>query len=54
MHDTVIARVLGHADPNFTRRTYMHTEDAPRFDAVDDGFTIELEGLREAAAEGNG
>lgn len=22
VHDTIIARVLGHADPNFTRRTY--------------------------------
>ena len=51
VHDTIIARVLGHADPNFTRKVYMHTEDAPRFDGVDDGFTIELGGLE--AAEGN-
>ena len=54
VHDTIIARVLGHADPNFTRRTYMHTEDAPRFDELDDGFSIELGGLDEAAGEGNG
>jgi hypothetical protein len=31
----------------------MHTEDAPRFDDVDDGFTIELGGLAEASAAGN-
>lgn len=53
VHDTIIARVLGHADPNFTRRVYMHTEDAPRFDELDDGFTIELGGLAEAGGEGN-
>jgi integrase len=31
----------------------QHTEDAPRFDDVDDGFTIELGGLAEASAAGN-
>lgn len=33
---TIIARVLGHSDPNFTRRVYIHSADAPRFDDLDD------------------
>jgi integrase len=32
---SVIARVLGHADEAFTRRVYIHTRDAPRFDDLD-------------------
>jgi integrase len=36
----VIAKVLGHTDEAFTRRVYIHTADAPRFDDLDDGFTI--------------
>lgn len=35
-YDTsVIARVLGHTDEAFTRRVYIHTRDAPRFDDLD-------------------
>jgi integrase len=30
----VIAAVLGHRDESFTRRTYIHIPDAPRFDAL--------------------
>jgi integrase len=33
----VIARVLGHTDEAFTRRVYIHTRDAPRFDDLDFG-----------------
>jgi integrase len=33
---SVIAKVLGHSDPNFTRRTYVHIQDAPRFDDLDE------------------
>jgi integrase len=33
---TIIAKVLGHADPAFTQRTYIHTRDVPRFDDLDD------------------
>jgi hypothetical protein len=29
---TVISKVLGHTDEAFTRRVYIHTRDAPRFD----------------------
>jgi integrase len=32
---SVIARVLGHTDEAFTRRVYIHTRDAPRFDDLD-------------------
>jgi integrase len=32
---SVIAKVLGHSDPTFTRRVYVHTQDAPRFDDLD-------------------
>src|SRR6185436_19090959 len=54
VHDTIIAAVLGHSDPNFTRRTYMHTDEAPRNDHIDEGgLTRELEGLRVTAPEGN-
>ena len=31
----VIAKVLGHTDEAFTRRTYIHTKDIPRFDDID-------------------
>lgn len=31
-----IAKVLGHTDEAFTRRVYIHTVDAPRFDDLDD------------------
>jgi integrase len=37
----VISKVLGHTDEGFTRRVYIHTRDAPRFDDLDDTFTIE-------------
>lgn len=32
---SVIARVLGHTDEAFTRRVYIHTREAPRFDDLD-------------------
>jgi integrase len=38
-HDAnAIARVLGHADPSFTQRTYIHAPDVVRFDALDLGL----------------
>jgi integrase len=37
---TIIAKVLGHSDPNFTRRVYVHTADAPRFDDLDDAISL--------------
>lgn len=30
----MIARVLGHTDPAFTARVYIHAKDAPRFDNI--------------------
>ena len=37
----VISKVLGHTDEGFTRRVYIHTRDAPRFDDLDNTVTIE-------------
>jgi integrase len=38
---TTIAAVLGHTDPAFTARVYIHAKEAPRFD---DLATIEIHG----------
>lgn len=41
--DDQIARVLGHSDPNFTRKTYGRTRDVVRLDDLDDALIVAAE-----------